>query len=144
MLEGTSKQLNPQFELIELIKPYQKNLIRRHFSPRRRLAKFRRVYLEWENLGRMLPRSLSEILQQVKGGTIEVHLEHKHLESAINRLVFGILASALFVGSSLMLSWRVPPTLFDVSITGAIGCIVSFLQAIRLFWAIKNAGKLDQ
>jgi ubiquinone biosynthesis protein len=144
MLEGTSKQLNPQFELIELIKPFQANLVRRRFSPRRRLAQLRRVYLEWENLARMLPRSLAEILQQVKGGQAEIHLEHKNLKSAVNRLVYGMLTSALFLGSSWMLSSKVPPAPGDVSIPGAIGCAVSFLQAMRLYWAIKNSGKLEE
>jgi ubiquinone biosynthesis protein len=144
MLEGTSRLLNPQFELIELIKPYQKKVIWRHLSPRRRLEKFRRLYTEWEHLGRMLPRSLLDILQQVQGGQVEVHLEHKHLESSINRLVFGLLTSALFLGSSLLLSREVPPVLFGVSIPGALGCTISLLQAIRLYWAIKKSGKLDQ
>jgi len=58
-------------------------------------------------------------------------------------LVFGMITSALFLGSSLMLSSKVPPAPGDVSIPGAIGCTISLLQALRLFWAIKNSGRLD-
>lgn len=144
MLEGTSRQLNPRFEMIELIKPFQKKVIWRRLSPRRRLEKWRRLYQEWEQLGRALPRSLLDLLQQAQTGRLEVHLEHKKLESSINRLVFGLMTSALFLGSSWMLSSRVPPAPYDVSIPGAIGCLLSLLQALRLFWAIKKSGKLDQ
>jgi ubiquinone biosynthesis protein len=144
MLEGTSRLLHPQFELIELIRPFQKRLIWRHLSPRRRLEKLRRLYSEWEYLARLLPKTLLEIMQQVEGGRIEVHLEHKRIESAANRLVFGMWTSALFVGSSLLLSREVPPAPYGVSIPGALGCLASLFLALRLFWAIQKSGKLDQ
>jgi ubiquinone biosynthesis protein len=143
MLEGTSRMLNPQFELIELIKPFQKKIIWRHLSPRRRLEKIRRLYSEWEHLGRMLPRGLLDIMQQVQGGKVEVHLEHKHLESSTNRLVFGMLTSALFLGSSWMLA-NDTLAIYGVSVPGALGCALAFVQALRLFWAIMKSGKLDQ
>jgi ubiquinone biosynthesis protein len=144
MLEGTSRLLNPHFELIELIRPYQKKLIWRHLSPRRRLEKLRGLYKEWEHLGKLLPRSIMNLLQQAQGGKLEMHVEHKRLESAVNRLVFGMITSALFVGSSMMLSNKVPPEVYGISIPGALGCSMSLLQALRLLWAIRNSGKLDQ
>jgi len=144
MLEGTSRLLNPHFELIELIRPYQKKLIWRHLSPRRRLEKLRSLYKEWEHLGKLLPRSIMNLLQQAQGGKLEMHVEHKRLESAVNRLVFGMITSALFVGSSMMLSSKVPPDVYGISIPGALGCSMSLLQALRLLWAIRNSGKLDQ
>ena len=144
MLEGTARSLHPQFELIELIRPYQKQLIWRHLSPRRRLEKFRRLYTEWEHFGRLLPRTIVDILQQLQTGRIEVHLEHKHLDSSINRLVFGIITSALFVGSAMLLATRVPPAPWDVSIPGAIGCTIALMQTLRLYWAFRKSGKFDQ
>jgi len=144
MLEGTSRQLSPQFEMIELFQPYRKKVLWRKLSPRRRLDKLRRLVREWEHLGRALPRTLLDLLQQAQTGRLEVHLEHKRLEPAINRLVFGMMTSALFLGSSWMLSSRVPPAPYEVSIPGALGCSISLLQALRLFWAIKNSGKLDR
>jgi ubiquinone biosynthesis protein len=83
-------------------------------------------------------------MQQVEGGRIEVHLEHKRLESAANRLVFGMWISAMFLGSSMMLSAKVWPAPWDISIPGALGLGISLLLAVRLFWAIQKSGKLDQ
>src|SRR5262249_25720324 len=127
MLEGTSRLLNPQFDLMSLLKPYQKKLIWRCLSPARRLQKVRRVFQEWRFLGEILPRSLVDILQQLQHSRFEVHLEHKHLEPSVNRLVFGLVTSALFVGSSLLLSFRVPPVIESISVFGAVGCTFSFL-----------------
>jgi len=143
MLEGTSRGLSPNFDMISLLKPYQRRVLRRYLSPGRRLRKLQQIMREWQHLGEVLPRSVADILQQLQCSRFEVHLEHKHLDPTANRLVYGMLTSALFVGSSLMLSFKVLPTLWDVSIPGALGCGLSTVQAIRLFWAIKNSGRLD-
>jgi ubiquinone biosynthesis protein len=81
-----------------------------------------------------------------------VHLYHRALEPSVNRLVLGMLASALFLGSALMLSNRVPPVLFpdnvyvgfhQISILGLSGCAISVLLGLRLLRAIGKSGHLD-
>lgn len=144
MLEGTSRLLNPRFNLTELIQPYQKQLIRRRLSPARHLQKLRRLWNEWEYLGEVLPRSLVDFLQSAQSGRFDVHLEHKRLEPSVNRLVLGMLTSALFLGSSLLWSMQVPPLISGTSVFGVLGCIFSFVLALRLMWAIRKSGRLDQ
>lgn len=143
MLEGTARLLNPNFDLMALLQPYQKKLIWRYLSPARRLQKLRRVWQEWTYLGEILPRSLVDILQQVQHSRFEIHLEHRHLDTGINRLTFGMVTSALFLGSAILLGAKVPPTVEDVSVFGALGTGFSFFLALRLLWAIKNSGRLD-
>ena len=144
MLEGTSRQLSPKFNLIEVIKPYQKKMIWRRLSPARQIRKFRRVYRELELLADVLPRGLIEIIEQIQSGKFDVHLDHRGLEPSVNRLVLGILASALFLGSSLLLSHQVPPVIRNVSVLGAVGCTVSLGLGLRLLRAINKSGHLDR
>jgi ubiquinone biosynthesis protein len=63
------------------------------------------------------------------------------------------MTSALFLGSSLMLSYKVPPLLFpgtgpigiqDLSVLGLTGAIVSLLMGFRLMWSIRKSGNLDE
>ena len=63
-----------------------------------------------------------------------------------------MLASALFLGSSLMLSSNVPPLLFrtptlfglqNISVLGLAGCAVSVVLGLRLLRAIGRSGHLD-
>src|SRR5262249_45819995 len=68
MLGGTSRLLNPRFNLTELIRPYQRKLLWRRLSPRRRLEKLRLLLHEWVYLSKVLPRGLVDILQQVQSG----------------------------------------------------------------------------
>src|SRR5262249_31917049 len=144
MLEGTSQLLNPKFSLIELIQPYQRKLLWRRWSPSRQIQKARPLAHEWEHLAEARPRGITDLLQQGETGRFYVHLEHKSMEPSINRLVFGMLTSALFLGSSLLWSLKVPPVIADVSVLGAAGCVASVVLGFRLLWAIKKSGHLDQ
>jgi len=150
-LEGTSRLVSPKFSLVEVMGPYQKKLLWRRFSPRRRLRKLRRLYSEMEHLISILPRGVVDILEQVQSGKFDVHLDHRGLEPSVNRLVLGMLASALFLGSALLLSQKVSPT-FDlailgmrqVSALGAAGFVVSIALGLRLWRAINKSGRLDR
>jgi ubiquinone biosynthesis protein len=112
--------------------------------PGRHVAKLHRLYTEWEYLGELLPRGIIDILQQVQTGRFYAHLDHRGLEPSVNRLVLGTLTSALFVGSSMMLSNRVAPTITDISVPGAVGCVASLALGARLLWAIRKSGHLDR
>lgn len=144
MLEGTSQLLSPRFNLIEVIAPYQKKMVWRRLSPMRKVRKLRRLYRELELLAEVLPRGIVDILEQVQTGKFDVHLDHRGLEPSVNRLVFGMLASALFLGSSVLLSMHVPPLLRGTSILGATGCVISLLLGLRLVRAIGKSGHLDR
>jgi ubiquinone biosynthesis protein len=143
MLEGTARLLNPQFSLMEAMEPYQRRMMLRRLSPIRHLKKIRRISYEFEQLAELLPRRIREILQQVQSGKFDVHLDHRGLEPSVNRLVLGMLASALFLGSSLLMSRNVWP-LYGVSVPGILGGILSLLLGIRLWWAISKSGHLDR
>ncbi len=143
----------PNFSLMEVMKPFQRMLILKRLSPTRQLRKMRRFYMEVEQLVDTLPRRISNILEQVQTGRFDVHLDHRRLGPTANRLVMGLMTSALFLGSSLMLSYKVAPLMFpgkgplgiqDVSFLGLSGCIVSLMMGFRLAWAIRKSGNLDQ
>ncbi len=137
MLDGTAKLLSPRLNLIEIIVPYQKRIFLRQMSPRRRMKKLHRLFSEWRYLAQTLPRGVLDLVRQVQEGRFDVHLEHRRLEPAVNRLVMGMVSSALFLGSSLMLSSRVPPLLFgEHSILGLTIFLISSFLGLRLIWMI--------
>lgn len=151
-LEGTGKLLSPNFSLMELLQPLHRRMLMRRLSPQRQMRKFMRFYVEAERLAGILPRRLTEILEQVQAGKFDVHLDHRGLAPSVNRLVMGMLTSALFLGSALLLSREVPPLLFPensflgferISIFGLLGAILSVLLGLRLIRAIGKSGHLD-
>ena len=129
-LEGTNRLLDPDFSLMEIMKPFQRMLILKRLSPTRQMRKMRRFYMQVEQLVDSLPMRLSNILEQVQTGKFDVHLDHRRLGPSVNRLVMGMMTSALFLGSALMLSYEVPPLMFpgegwagiqDISMLGIMG-----------------------
>ncbi|NLX98683.1 MAG: AarF/ABC1/UbiB kinase family protein [Rhodopirellula sp.] len=143
-LEGTAQLLNPQFNLLEIMQPYRKKMLLRRYSPKRHLRRLQRFYSDLEQLLRILPQGIVDILEQVQSGAFDVHLDHRGLEPSVNRLVLGMLASALFLGSSLLLSNKVPPQVGDVSLLGVTGCLAAIFLGLRLWRAINKSGRLDR
>jgi len=142
VLEGTSRQLDRSFSLAEMIQPYYRQAVREKLSPRRIFRHLQRMFVEWEHLMRMLPADVGDILERVKRGQFKLHLEHRRLEAAVAMLVEGMLAASLFLGSSLMLSHRVPPAPFwEISLPGAIGFFFSLFLVWRVFRATKRSRK---
>ena len=152
-LEGTAKMLSAQFSLFEMLAPYHRKLMLRRLSPTRQLRKMRRLAVEVEHLVEQMPQRIMDILEQIRSGKFDVHLDHRGLGPSVNRLVLGLLCSALFLGSSQMLSGEVSPLLFadtpflgmeKLSLLGLIGCSVSLLLGLRLIRAIYKSGHLDR
>ncbi|MGN6136696.1 MAG: ABC1 kinase family protein [Aureliella sp.] len=151
-LEGTLHQLAPNFSLIEVMQPFFRRMWIRRLSPRRQVKRARRIYYELENLLETLPSQVSNVMQLVQEGKLDVHLSHRGLSPSVNRLVMGMLVSALFLGSSVLLAFRVPPLLFmrpgwlgieRLSLLGVLGYVVSMLVGLRLVRAINRSGHLD-
>ena len=152
-LEGTARHLDPNFSLMEVMRPFQRMLMMKRLSPARQMRKMQRFYLQLEQLTENLPSRISTILEQIQAGRFDIHLVHRRLGPTVNRLVLGLMASALFLGSALMLSYKVSPLMFpdpgqwgikDISMIGLMGAFVSIMMGLRLFWAIKKSGNLDQ
>ena len=139
-LEGTLRHLSPQFSLLEVMQPFFRKMWLRRLSPRRQAKRLRRIYIELESLLETLPGQISGIMQLVQEGRLDVHLAHKGLSPSVNRMVLGLLISSVFLGSSMLLSFKVPPLIFlneswmgleKLSLLGLIGYAVSLLAGWR-------------
>jgi ubiquinone biosynthesis protein len=152
-LEGTTKLLSPEISLLDLLQPLHRRIILRRISPKRQIRKLLRLFMDIEHLAEILPRRLTDILDQVQAGKFDVHLDHRGLEPSVNRLVMGLLTSALLISSTVLLSSEVPPLLFPenaylgfhrISLLGLAGGVLSFILGLRLLRAIYNSGHLDR
>ncbi len=144
MLEGTGRRLAPQFNLLEVLEPYYRGMVRQRWSPRFWWRHWREMVQDWDELMHTLPRQANGLLRLWQRRGVEVQLMHRHLEPSVNRLVFGLMVSALFVGSSLLWAFAAPPLLGGVSIFGVLGWSLSLLLGFRLFRAIQHSGRLEE
>lgn len=143
MLEGTGRILSPKFNLVELVEPYQRSVRIKKLSPRRLWRRLSAAVGDWDELIRGFPRQFGSILRMLQRQEMGVQLLHRHLEPSVNRLVFGLMVSAMFVGSSMLWAFNAPPLLGGVSAFGVIGCVFSGMLGYRLFRAIQHSGHLE-
>ncbi|MGA2658837.1 MAG: AarF/UbiB family protein [Verrucomicrobiota bacterium] len=142
-LEGTAQRLSPEFSLAEVFGPFYATMVRRRLSARRILGRLQHAYRDWERLVGSLPRDLGDVLKRVRDGTFSVHLDHRHIDPVINRLVLGVMTAALFLGSSLLWSMKAPPALAGVSVFGGAGYLLAAYLGWRLLRAIKKSGDIN-
>jgi len=152
-LEGTLRGVGAEFDGLSVIRQFIRRAMWRRMDPRRRLRQAKRIYLETEHFLEVAPDHVLDLFEQAKRGQLRLQLEHQKIGPTVNRLVLGLISSALFLGSALMLSQEVPPLLFPestvlglhrVSIFGISGCIFSLLEMIRLTRAIRRSGALTR
>jgi ubiquinone biosynthesis protein len=131
VLEGSARQLNPTFSLAEVINLY----VREHGVGKlwhRLRRRVQRTARDWNRFLTDLPRELDEIVKRFREGKLDIHMEHRGLERTVNRLVRGIICSALILGSSMLWSLKTPPLIYDTSVFGVLGFATAVVMAIRL------------
>lgn len=131
VLEGSARQLSPSFSLAEVINLY----VREHGVGQLRkrfLRKVQRTTRDWDRFLSDLPRELDEIMKRFREGKLDIHHEHKGMERTVNRLVRGIIAAALIVGSAMMWSRDTPPLLYGMSVIGVLGYVAAIYLAFYL------------
>jgi ubiquinone biosynthesis protein len=136
LLEGTGKSLSADFNLADLLEPYRREYVARQFSPKTLLRKANRIRRDWEGLAESIPRDLTHLLDQLHRGKFSVHLDHGPMESVVNRMVAGLITSALLIASAMLWTRGVPPTIHGVSVLGILGYLTAIFLGLRLFWLI--------
>lgn len=151
-LQGTLSTLSADFDALEIMAKFIRRASLRRLGPRRRIRQVRRMLLEAEYFMEVVPDQIVGLLEQAHRGQLTVRMEHHRISATINRLVLGLVASALFVGSAMLLASNVPPVLFPepthfglhrVSLLGIGGAVASLLMMLRLYIAINSSGHLS-
>ncbi len=144
-LEGTMRELGVGFDSLDIVQNYMRRVAWQRLSPKRRLRQARRIYLENEAFLEEAPEQVLALLNQARLGQLQLRLDPKRITPAVNRLVVGLMTSAVFLGSSLMLANEVSPVLFPnapmaglsrLSILGLVGTIASMTVMTALCMSI--------
>ena len=148
-LEGTGRSLDPDFNAVEQIQPFIKEIILKKISPRTIAHKLQKSIFEFFTLFQEFPQEIRNTFSLLKTGEMKIKFEHKGLEPFIakqdqvsNRLAFAIIAAALIIGSALIVLSKTPPLIFSIPVIGLAGFLVAAFMGLRLLIAIFRSGKL--
>ena len=149
-LASVGIELYPDFNVFEVAKPYARNLLVERFSPERVLARARKESGDLARLGAAFPYQVSDFMEQIRDGQIEVGFVHKGLDDfmhkvdvAFNRLVIALIVVGGLIGSSLIgIFSKHGPFVAGVNFLSFIGFLLSGALGIWLLWAVIRSGRL--
>jgi ubiquinone biosynthesis protein len=138
-LEGTARGLNPDFNLTVALQSYGADLVMRRFSPKRLLRQQYRSFQDWNNLLKSVPRDASILLEQMQRGELRIQVQQSGMQGPANRLVYGMLVAALFLGSTIVWGSMAPPLLFGMPILPMLGVLLALVLGVHLLYLIWRA-----
>lgn len=141
LLEGSSRLLNPDFNIAVLFEKYQYKILTRRISPKKIVDKTIKNVGQWEQIVESLPKALDKLIRKATTDNFNISLDHKNLEKSINRIVMGLITSAIFLGSAMLWSFKVPPVLNGYSIIGITGVVIASILSYRLIKQINKSEK---
>jgi ubiquinone biosynthesis protein len=146
--EGSARQMYPELNVVAEVKESVNVLVKERFKP---TAIWRHLRQSMANLWafqRDLPRQIQQIISKLDSGSLELQLNHNKLEAlahtienASNRLTIAIIAGAIIMGSSMIITTGVGPYLFGFPALGVIGYSLSVVLGLWLIYTIIRSKK---
>lgn len=136
MVEGIGTHLDPDFRIMETVRPYALRLIVHRYSPKNALRSASQRGVELLELGAMLPDQVMGLLEEYEQKGIKISVDADdidpyvgRLETMVNRVVAGIIvASMLNMTGDVALSQnqalkkvKVPLVAGSLTVAGALG-----------------------
>jgi len=142
-IEEVGRALDPEFDLRRHMPPILRELFRERADPRN-LARRVREVLHEALLGLQdFPGELRRLVRRFEQENPTINLQHRGLDRlddslrvAANRIALGVVVGSLIIGSSLLVTTRMGPTLFGYPALGIIGYIISALFGLYVIWDI--------
>ncbi len=109
-IESVGRNLDPHFDIARELEPFLRDLALRRFHPYRLLHQSTQTVENLQRIGTLLPDLLSQSLDSIKRGELNVRFDLqgferlvRQLTRASNTLAIGIVIAGLLVASSLVL-----------------------------------------
>lgn len=144
-VEGVAHQLDPDFDMATHAAPFIRNKKSGRYSPGRIAEEMLQISQESFQFLREVPRESLSIIRQVRRGRFTLGFELRDLDRLLaaqaktnTRLSLSLVISSLIIGSSMLLSFKVPPQAFGVSIMGLAGLGASVVLGVWVFFRNRN------
>jgi ubiquinone biosynthesis protein len=149
---GICLQLDPEMDLLAIVKPRLFKLLAERVAPARLLKSAAMSAWHLLNFLKGFPSQLRDVSRRMARGRWQINIRHQNLDflaseidRASNRLSFAVITAAIIVGSSWVLGSSNPNSLLGVPAWafGVIGYLVAGFMGLWLIVAIVRSGKLS-
>jgi ubiquinone biosynthesis protein len=142
-LEGVGRELDPDFNLAEMLAPSIEKVVRERYNPRNIAARVSNEVRSLLRVAHELPYQISRTVEKLSKDELRIQLEHRGLDRLIteldrssNRLAVGMVLSSLIVASAIALTTSVAPILI------AIPFALSSFLGLWLVYGVLRSGRL--
>ncbi|GMV97102.1 MAG: AarF/ABC1/UbiB kinase family protein [Phycisphaerae bacterium] len=149
---GVCLQLDPQMDLLELVKPKLKGILARRMTPQRLIKAASISGWHLFHILKSAPGQIRDVSRRLARGKWQVNIRHQNLDylatemdRASNRLSFAVVIGAIIVGSSWIISAPSTSTFLGVRLPvfGIVGYLVAGVMGLTLVVSILRSGKLS-
>jgi ubiquinone biosynthesis protein len=150
MLGSVGVELYPDFNVFEVARPYARGLLVERFTPRRVAARARQETSSLARIASETPYQISDILQELRDGQVEIGFRHqgldvlaRRLDIVVNRMVIALVAVGGVIGSALIgVFAEAGPQVLGLNVISFIGFGLSTLLGAWLVWGVIRSGRL--
>ena len=147
-LEGLGRQLDPDFQIMNHLTPFVKQVMLERYSTPALLKRGQRTLFDVAGALADLPGDVSQVLREASRGRLRLNLDLKRLDHfghqldhSTNRLTMAMITAALIIGSSIVMTVKGGPTLFGLPAFGFLGFFLAFVIGIGLMISIWRSGR---
>jgi ubiquinone biosynthesis protein len=158
--EALGKILGSDASILEVTKPYAKELLQRGYDAQSMLKNIGRDARTMANYAKTIPKYVNDVLRAAAGGKQRMELVHSGFESlnaalekGVNRLTIGVMIAASIIAAALVLNSSEKVMGFTVTffglqtisltaLFGLTGYIIATILGIWLIVSIFRSGKL--
>ena len=150
-LEGLGRQYDPEFRLVERVRPFVDQALSQRYQPVQALRTGQATLANVLNLVTSVPRDLARLVKDARHGRMRIDLDLKRLDSLVDRLdstidrmTIGIMTASLVIGSSIVMTVGGGPILFGLpllTLLGLLGYGVAFANSLWIILSIWRSGR---
>ncbi|MBI4686660.1 MAG: AarF/ABC1/UbiB kinase family protein [Nitrospirae bacterium] len=149
ILDNIARQLEPEFNFINIAEPYATRLLRKQRGPEKIFSQVKKNVSEFSDLFITTPKQLGKLLRKTLRDELSFKINPvgmdrliRDIDRSSNRMAFSIIVGAITVSSSLLILSGVGGKIFGMPAMGAIGFFIAFILGIWLLISIIKSGRL--
>ncbi len=149
MVDGIVRNLDPDFNFIDIASPYAARLIRKKYTPKYVYDKLTRNISDLSDSITYAPKQIRILLRRLVNNEFSIKIApvgieglKRDLDRSTNRLSFSIIIGSIIMGSSLLTFSGVGIKLFDLPLIGLAGFTMAFVLGVWLLISILRSGRL--
>ena len=149
LIEGMGRALDPDFDMVEHLRPFIVHVLRNKTSPLRLSHDISRIFSSYLELLRCFPLDLKKIINRINCNKFKIDLEHRGLDKfiaefdrSINRISTSMILSAMIIGSSIIMQTDKGTKVMGFPAFAFIGYSVAGLVGLWLVYAIIRSGRM--